>query len=106
MDCSDEILRSLGKMGMINVTTKAEKKGFDVYGAQRFVLNYLKQHGPTPNETIVLEARKEGFQPHDDRAWGSVFSWLSRHNEIVCIRADLIRRRGRGASGGRLWRAA
>jgi hypothetical protein len=98
MDCVAEICQAL--------TTKAEKLSFDTSGARRFVVDYLKKYGATSSEKIVLEARDFGFQPHDERAWGGVFGVLSRNDEIVCLRADLPRRRGHGTSGGKLWRAA
>ena len=72
------------------------------------MLAYLLKHGATPGEDLVDAAeksRRPELFAEDARAWGSVFKTLSQRHQIHCLRADLPRRRGRGTSGGKLWKA-
>ncbi len=87
-------------------TDKAESLGFSTDAARAFVLNYLQSYGPSWGEDIVDAAGKASrpeLIAHDGRAWGSVFSTLARRHRIHCLRADGIRRHGRGTSGARQW---
>jgi hypothetical protein len=87
-------------------TAKAEGLGFSTVAARAFVLAYLADQGPAWGEDVVDAAIATGcadLTAHDGRAWGSVFSTLSRLHQIHCLRADGIRRHGRGTSGARQW---
>jgi hypothetical protein len=98
--------REVGLEAAERCADKAEASGFDRDGARRFVVSWLRRHGPQSGESLVKAATEHGFRPHDGRAFGAVFNALSRRKEIVCLRADLPRQAGHGTSGGRLWAAA
>lgn len=95
--------RALGDYGIATSVNNAVKKGFSVAAASLVILEHLRKYGRTPGEDLVLVAKSAGHVPHDDRAFGSVFSSLSRKKEIYCV--DYCnRRRGHGTAGGRIWR--
>lgn len=79
---------------------------FDTEGARKFIVGWLRRHGPQSGEALVQAATDHGFRPHDNRAFGAVFNKLARDKAIVCLRSDLPRERGHGTSGGKLWGAA
>jgi hypothetical protein len=53
-------------------------------------------------EDLVDYARLQGVIPHDDRAFGSVFSTLARRGEIKRV-GFTARRKGNGAGGAAIW---
>jgi hypothetical protein len=98
--------RSIGLEAAERCALKAEEAGWDREGARKFVVSWLRRHGPQSGESLVKAASEHGFRPRDGRAFGAVFNALSRRKEIVCLRSDLPRACGHGTSGGRLWAAA
>lgn len=95
-----------GTAAMQACTVKAESFGFCTDAARAFVLGYLQAYGPSWGEDIVEAAantRRPDLAVHDGRSWGSVFSTLAKRNRIHCLRADGIRRHGRGTAGARQW---
>jgi hypothetical protein len=99
------LARALGEAGAQQCADAAERRGWDSAGAQRFVVGWLRRHGPTSGEDLVQAAEEHGYRPQDGRAFGAVLGALARRQEIRCVRADLPRRHGHGTSGGRLWEA-
>jgi predicted TPR repeat methyltransferase len=98
--------RSTGEDLAEKCLAKARRvSNFDSEGARKFVLGFLRRHGPTSGETLVAEAKAHGYQGHDDRCFGAVFGKLSKDGQIQCLRSDLPRARGHATSGGRLWAA-
>lgn len=67
--------------------------------AQTFIVNYLRDHGPTPGETLTDACLQAGIVPHDDRAFGSVYLALSRRGIIRKV-GLCPRRKGHATSGG------
>lgn len=101
-----DFARAAGEAAAQACTDKAESLGFNTEAARAFVLNYLQSYGPSWGEDIVEAAGASGraeLRAHDGRAWGSVFATLAARNRIRCLRADGIRRHGRGTSGARQW---
>lgn len=84
---------------------KAESVGFDSQGARKFILETLKTQGKSSGETLVDAAKAAGFVPHDDRAFGPIFYWLS-HRGFIRIAGEVPRSKGHGAPGCRIWEAA
>lgn len=70
--------------------------------ARAFVLQYLGQHGASSGEVITDAAKVAGIRPHDDRAFGAIYAWLSRQNRITAV-GWCQRAKGHGTGGGRLW---
>lgn len=68
-----------------------------------FVVNYLKQHGPTPGEVLTDRCKEAGIKPHDDRAFGGVYLSLSRRKVIERC-GSALRKKGHGTTGGSVWR--
>lgn len=81
---------------------KATGLGWDAAAAERWVLDYLSRHGPTPGEDVVTECAKVHL-PHDLRAFGRVFSRLARAGKIRGV-GFARRKRGHG-SPGIVWEA-
>lgn len=68
-----------------------------------FILAYLRCHGPTSGETLVIECKAAGIIPvRDDRAFGGAFLSLSRKKLIVKV-GDCKRARGHSGNGGVVW---
>jgi hypothetical protein len=94
-----------GEQGMQRCTEKAESLGFSTDAARAFVLNWLAEYGPSWSEAIVDGAKataRADLTPHEDRAYGSVFSSLSRQHRIRCVEYGL-RVKGNGTAGARRW---
>lgn len=70
--------------------------------ARDFVLDQLRQHGPSSGEDLTDAAKAAGITPPDDRAFGAVFSFLSRKRAIEPA-GFCERRKGHGTAGGRIW---
>lgn len=82
---------------------KAERTSeFSIDSACRFVLSFLREHGATRGELLVVRGREAGLRAHDERAWGAVFGRLSRQGDIRTV-AFCERTRGHQCSGGRVW---
>ena len=77
---------------------KAEKQGFDTEGAGKFVLGWLARHGQQSGEQLVDAAMQHGFRPKEARAFGAVFSTLSRRGQIRCV-GFCMREKGHGTAG-------
>lgn len=76
--------------------------GFSSRAAEH-ILRYLKKQGISSGEDITDSCKDAGLVPHDDRAFGAVFSGLSRRKEIVFVGFGM-RRKGHGTAGSRLWK--
>lgn len=100
-----QMAQALGQEGMELAAARAERAdpGFR-HKAQAFVLTYLRKHGKTKGEALVNECKKAGMVPHDDRAFGAVFSGLSRAGLIACA-GFCLRTKGHATAGGRVWKA-
>jgi len=86
-------------------TDKAERDtGFDRKSCADFIVGWLIRHGPLPGEECTDQAKKHGFHPHDDRAFGAVYAKLVRTNRIRCA-GFCERKKGHGTAGGRIWSA-
>lgn len=70
--------------------------------AHTFIVNYLRDHGPTPGETLTDACLQSGIIPHDDRAFGAVYLVLSRSGIIRKV-GLCPRRKGHATSGGNVW---
>lgn len=86
---------------------KAERvTNFSVEAAAEWIYKTLKFSGKqVKGEVLVTAAKNAGHVPHDDRAFGSVFSSLSRQGRIKTV-GFCLRKRGHGTAGGRIWEAA
>ncbi len=73
--------------------------------AREFVLGYLRDHGPTVGEKITLACTSAGIKPHDDRAFGAVYTGLSRA-KLIELAGYAIRERGHGGGINRIWQLA
>lgn len=89
------------KAGVVCLNAETVCPGF-TSKAEEHVLRYLKKHGTASGEDITDSCKKSGIVPHDDRAFGAVFSGLSRRKEIV-LGGIGLRRKGHGTAGSRIW---
>lgn len=95
--------RSAGKVQSEIVCSNAESAcpGFSARAAEH-ILKYLRDNGPSSGEDVTDSCKKRGIIPHDDRAFGAVFSGLSRRKEIMFAGFGM-RRKGHGTAGSRIW---
>jgi len=71
--------------------------------AREFIVKYLREHGPTPGETLTAEAMKSGIVPaNGPRAFGGSFLSLSKRN-IIMKYGSCSRKRGHSCQGGVIW---
>lgn len=70
--------------------------------AKAYIIEYLRQHGPTPGETITDECIKAGIEPRDHRHFGPVYLSLSKCGIIHKV-GTCLRRKGHATSGGNIW---
>jgi hypothetical protein len=94
-----------GEAGVQRCADKAESLGFSTDAARVFVLAWLAEYGPSWGEDIVDAAKatiRTDLSAHSEKAWGAVFSVLSRTHRIRCIEYGL-RRKGHGTAGARRW---
>jgi len=70
--------------------------------AREFILVYLREHGPTPGEELVIAAKNADIIPHDDRAFGSSFMSLSKKG-LIMKAGSCVRKRGHLGQGGVIW---
>ena len=98
--------RALGEAGMLMAQEHAERgnPGFSER-ARAFVLQYLRLHGASSGEDITDACKAAGIAPEEDRAFGPIYSSLSRSGQIECT-GFCERRKGHGTAGGRIWRLA
>ena len=68
-----------------------------------FTVKYLKERGRASGEDISDACIAAGIKPHDERAFGPVFSHLSKTGRIEKC-GTAIRRKGHGTSGAHVWR--
>lgn len=103
---SIEQARELGESGMLMAQQRAERQepGF-TERAKAFVLQYLRLHGDCSGEDITDACKAAGITPEEDRAFGPVYSSLSRNKQIE-FAGYCDRRKGHGTAGGRIWRLA
>lgn len=95
--------REIGRAAADSCLRNAEEiADFDREGCRKFILGWLVRFGPQPGETLTDEAKKHGFRPHDDRAFGAVYSALVRRGEIRCV-GSCPREKGHSTAGGRIW---
>jgi len=98
--------RAAGEVAADRCAARAERvSDFDTEAAGDFIVALLKMHGPKSGEALVNAAKQHGHCPPDDRAFGAVFSRLSRQKAIVHV-GHCDRMKGHGTAGGRLWGAA
>jgi len=90
--------------GMKQVLKNAENKGWNGDEAERFIIHRLSQPGyiGETGETIVNAAKQVGIIPHNDKAFGPIFSRLVRRGTI---KKDGYRPRTKGhaAPGAVIW---
>lgn len=100
------VARALGEAAAQLAVDRAEREapGFSAR-AQAFVLDYLATHGTASGEDITDACKAAGITPPEDRAFGAVYSTLSRRGLIV-FAGFCARRKGHGTAGGRLWARA
>lgn len=68
-----------------------------------FILQYLKDNGPTSGEALVIACKNAGIMPvKDDRAFGGSFLSLSKRGLIVAA-GSCKRSRGHATQGGVIW---
>jgi len=70
--------------------------------AYRFIVSHIRACGPVSGEDTTLAAKSAGIRPHDDRAFGPIYAKAIRRGEIQVV-GYVLRVRGRGTSGGRLY---
>ncbi len=75
---------------------------FNAEDAGRFILSQLVRHGDMSGEALTDAAKAHGFRPHSDKAFGAVFSRLSRRGLIRTV-GFCLRAKGHGTAGGRTW---
>ena len=106
LDLRYEMEREAGAMLGELCADKSERVAwFDRAGAAKFILSWLRRHGPMPGESLTYAANEHRFRPHDARAFGPVYAKLARDGVIQCV-GFCPRIRGHGTSGGRIWSAA
>lgn len=94
-----------GQEAMQQCADKAESLGFSTDAARDFVIGWLALSGPAWGEDMVDAAERLGradLRTHKPKAWGGVFSALSKKGRIRCIELGL-RRKGHGTAGARKW---
>lgn len=94
--------RAQGQIASEACAAAAVRRGWDASGAREFVLEFLRRNGSGSGEQIVNAAKKEGFIPHDDRAFGAIFGALSKAKLIRCVGTG-CRSKGHGTMGLRWW---
>jgi hypothetical protein len=72
--------------------------------AQSFVLDYLREHGPTSGEVLTVACKQACVVPHDDRAFGAVYMGLRRRGLIHRV-GECKRLRGHNTGGGSIYAA-
>jgi hypothetical protein len=70
--------------------------------AQEAILAHLRVVGQASGEVLTDVAIAHGARPHDQRAFGSVFSGLSKKHLIRTV-GFCMREKGHGTAGGRIW---
>lgn len=71
--------------------------------ALKFVVRYLREHGPTSGEVVTDAAKRAGIVPHDDRAFGPCYAALVRDG-IIERHSYTRRLKGHGTGGASVWR--
>jgi hypothetical protein len=70
--------------------------------AETVILAHLRANGDTAGEVLTDIAVAHGARPHDQRAFGAVFSRMSRRGLIRTV-GFCMREKGHGTAGGRIW---
>ena len=89
--------REIGEQQAQQCAAAAERKGWSKEDATAFVLDYLGAHWATLGETVVAAAMV-AYPAHTAKAYGVVFSGLSRAGKIRCVGHER-RANGHGAPG-------
>lgn len=95
--------RAEGEQGMERAAKRAGMEFLD--RAKAHILEHLRKNHVTSasGEALTDTCKLSGIIPPDDRAFGAVFSWLSKSGQIV--KAGYCERtKGHGCAGGILWR--
>lgn len=82
---------------------KAVSLGWDKSGARWHIVGTLREKGQMTGEALVNSCKARGYVPHDDRAFGSLFAWLSRFKVIYKVFTGGVREKGKGANGLVTW---
>ena len=77
---------------------------FDPAKAAQDALAWLQEGGQASGEEIVDYLKSLGHKPHDDRAFGAIFSRLSRAGSISFV-GYAVRKKGHATAGARVWKA-
>ncbi len=71
--------------------------------SREFILQHLKDNGPTSGEALVIACKNAGIVPmKDDRSFGGSFLSLSKRGLIKKV-GEVKRSRGHATAGGILW---
>ncbi len=97
--------RDLGEAAGEACAAAAERRtGFSRDAAAEVILQTLEAApGPVSGEVLTNACVASGIVPHDDRAFGPVFSQLARQGHIETT-GYASRSKGHGTAGARLWR--
>jgi len=106
---SDQLLlfsaRENRDIGMQRVLAAAQRRDQDFSEkAAHFILQFLKTYtGDYTGEEIVNAAKDAGITPHNDKAFGPVFSRLAQQKLIYKARY-VARSKGHAAPGAVIWK--
>ena len=70
--------------------------------AKAFVPAYLAEHGATSAEDLTDACKADGIVPHNDKAFGCVYSQLSRSGSIRSC-GTVKRRKGHASGSCNVW---
>lgn len=72
--------------------------------SREFILNHLKEHGPTSGEALVIACKNNNILPAsgDDRSYGGAFLSLSKR-KLIYKAGSCKRSRGHATQGGIVW---
>ena len=70
--------------------------------AEAAILAHLRIVKECPGEDLTDIAKAQGAIPHDDRAFGNIFSGLRKRGLIRTV-GFCLRKRGNHTAGGRIW---
>lgn len=90
-------------IGMTDVAKSAGRQFGEL--ASTYIVQHIREHGPTSGEDLTEACHRAGIIPHDDRAFGPVFFRLSKQG-LIRKCGTAIRKRGHMTTGGNVWCAA
>jgi hypothetical protein len=105
LDTRVRVARKLGAEAGDACLAKAQDKDPE-FGerAYRFIVDFVREHGPVPGEAATLAAVLAGIRCHDQRAFGPVYARALREKAIQVV-GSVPRVRGHGSAGGKLYAA-